>query len=90
MIHTSTDKHVTDFQRDDLALEPYLTGSSHINTGTGERIASVVGGAALLYFGFQRLSIKNVLMTLTGVMLLRRGISGHCELNEAMRELRCW
>jgi uncharacterized membrane protein len=84
MIHNSTKERVTDFQRDDLALEPYLTGSSHINTGTGERIASVIGGAALLYFGVQRLSLKHVLMTLTGVVLLRRGISGHCELNEAI------
>lgn len=84
MIHNSTKDRVSDFRRDDLALEPYLTGSSHINTGTGERAVSVIGGAALLYFGFQRLSIKNVLMAITGFALLRRGITGHCEVNEAI------
>ncbi|EMR00981.1 SRPBCC family protein [Cesiribacter andamanensis] len=84
MIHTSTEDRVTDFRRDDLALEPYLSGSNHINTGTGERIASIVGGSALLYYGFQRLSIKRVLMSLAGLVLLKRGISGHCELNEAI------
>lgn len=82
MIHNSTDERLSDFRKDDLALEPFLSGSSHINTGTGERIASVVGGAALLYFGFRKLSLKNVLMSIGGLVLLKRGVSGHCEVNE--------
>lgn len=77
-------EHLSDFKKDSLPLEPYLTGSSHINTGTGERIASVVGGAALLYFGFKKFRFTNILMALTGAALFKRGVTGHCEINEAI------
>lgn len=76
-------EHLSDYRKNSISLEPYLSGSKHINTGNGERIASVIGGAALLYFGFQKFRFSNILMALTGAALFKRGLTGHCEINEA-------
>lgn len=51
------------------------------NVGDWERIASGLGGAALLGYGLaRRPSIASALMAVGGVMLLERGLTGHCSL----------
>ncbi|WP_224995695.1 YgaP-like transmembrane domain [Cesiribacter sp. SM1] len=73
---------LSDFTKDDLHLEPEITGSSHINVGTTERIVSVAAGAALLYLGFKKFSITNVLLGITGASFVHRGLTGHCGVND--------
>ena len=51
------------------------------NVSDWERIASGLGGAALLGYGLARhASIASALMAVGGVMLLERGLTGHCSL----------
>lgn len=58
--------------------------SQTINVGFGERIASVIGGAALARLGFGRRSIPGLLLMLAGGAMVRRGLIGHCSMYEAM------
>jgi hypothetical protein len=51
------------------------------NISDWERIASGLGGAALLGYGLaRRPSIASALMAVGGVVLLERGLTGHCPL----------
>jgi len=62
------------------------TGSSHINTGRGERIASVAGAAWLLLSGFRHFRERpaaSLIKAITGGYLLYRGLSGHCPISAA-------
>ena len=55
-----------------------------INVGESERtISTVAGGLALLY-GFSRLSLRSIVGLLAGGALIYRGLSGHCNLYEAL------
>ena len=54
------------------------SGSSRVNVGQGERIASAALGSALTLFGLSRFSFKGLLMAATGGILLYRGTTGHC------------
>jgi len=63
-------------------------GRPQVNVGTGERIASVIGGAALLGGGVDMIARRRPwaggLMALGGGVLLQRGITGHCRAYEAL------
>lgn len=48
------------------------------NVGQYERLASGVGGAALLWMGLRRGSMGGVLTALGGAAILYRGVTGHC------------
>jgi uncharacterized membrane protein len=50
------------------------------NVGQYERIASGIGGAALMWLGLRRRSIGGVLTALGGAALLHRGITGQCRV----------
>jgi len=64
---------------------PPATGTSNVNVGTAERIASTVGGAALTIMAFRDLrSPAGLSMLLAGGMLLTRGLSGYCMVNNAI------
>jgi uncharacterized membrane protein len=63
--------------------EDRITTSS-INVGSVERVASVVGGAALLTFGLMRRSRSGLGLAATGGMMLYRGLGGHCLLYRAL------
>lgn len=52
----------------------------HHNVGQPERLASLIGGAALLAFGASQRSLGGVLLALLGGSLVYRGATGHCEL----------
>ena len=63
--------------------EQRMTTSS-INVGSVERVASVVGGAALVAFGLMRRSRSGLGLAATGGMMLYRGLGGHCLLYRAL------
>lgn len=64
---------------------PPATGTSSMNVGTGERIVSALGGAALTVMGLRDLrSPAGVSMLVTGGFLLVRGLSGYCPVNHAL------
>jgi uncharacterized membrane protein len=55
------------------------------NLGDGERIASVLGGTALLLYGLaRRPSLSSALLAAAGGLLLQRGLAGHCPLYRAL------
>jgi uncharacterized membrane protein len=58
--------------------------TSSINVGSVERVASVVGGAALMAFGLMRRSRGGLGMAATGGMMLYRGLGGHCLVYRAL------
>lgn len=54
------------------------------NVGDSERIISAIAGGALLLHGLTTRSLRGFLTTLVGGGLLYRGISGHCQLYQAL------
>jgi uncharacterized membrane protein len=64
---------------------PPATGSSIINIGTGERIASVLGGLALASLGVRNMKKgKGIALLFGGGYLLTRGLVGYCAVNHAL------
>jgi uncharacterized membrane protein len=64
---------------------PPATGSTKINLATGERVISVLGGAALSVYGLRNIkSPSGIGMLLGGTFLLVRGISGYCAISQAL------
>ena len=61
------------------------TGSStSINVGQVERWASSIGGGALALYGVTRGSLGGIALALVGAALVKRGVSGHCNIYDAM------
>lgn len=58
-------------------------GSRRQNVGRAERWISGVGGAALLGYSLRRSRLRLLLLPI-GVHLVRRALSGHCEINQAL------
>lgn len=58
-------------------MEIITTGKPNANVATVERIASVIAGGALAYYGLKRRSPAGVAMAALGGDLLRRGATGH-------------
>ena len=54
------------------------------NVGELERWLSVLGGAALAAYGADRRGTRGTLLALAGAELVRRGVSGHCLLYDAI------
>ena len=64
---------------------PPATGSSKINVGSTERIASIIAGTALAIYAIRnRNSTKGKIVAVIGTVLLKRGITGYCEINYAL------
>jgi len=51
-----------------------------INVPSPGRVGSVAAGAGLLLYGVSRKSLPGLLIALVGGALIRRGVTGHCEL----------
>ena len=60
------------------------SGGASVNIGEVERWASAIGGGALALFGITRGSLGGIALALVGAALVQRGVSGHCNLYEAM------
>jgi len=54
-----------------------------LNVGRTERWLSGIGGAALLSYSLRRSRLRLLLLPL-GVQLVRRALTGHCEINQAL------
>lgn len=54
------------------------------NVSDWERLASGLGGAALVGYALARPSLAGTLMAVGGAMLLERGITGQCQLYRAL------
>lgn len=64
---------------------PPATGSSKLNVGTTERIISVVAGTILGVFAARKFnSTTGKILAVAGVVLLKRGVTGVCEVNSLM------
>lgn len=57
---------------------------SDINVGDGERILSALGGAVLALYGLRRRSPAGFALALLGGGLVYRGVTGHCNVFEAL------
>jgi uncharacterized membrane protein len=58
--------------------------AAHRNVGSGERLASVVSGAAVALYGLDRRDLQGGLLAVLGAELIRRGATGHCFVYEAL------
>ena len=54
------------------------------NVGQTERWACAIGGGALALYGVTRGSLGGIALALVGAALVQRGVSGHCNVYEAM------
>ncbi|MFN6965111.1 MAG: SRPBCC family protein [Pyrinomonadaceae bacterium] len=54
-----------------------------INVGTTERVASLIGGGAMLAYGISRGGVLGTALGILGGVLLFRGSTGHCHLYDA-------
>jgi hypothetical protein len=62
-----------------------LASSADRNLGSGERVASLAAGAALLFYGLaRRPSAMSALLAVAGGWLLQRGASGDCAVYRAL------
>ncbi|MEW4568673.1 SRPBCC family protein [Tautonia sp. JC769] len=59
-------------------------GQAPVNVGETERIASQVGGGALIVLGLARGGLKGLITAGLGGALLYRGTTGHCSLYQAL------
>ena len=59
-------------------------GAGTTNVGQAERLASTIGGGLLALYGLRRRNAGGALLALTGAALLKRGVTGHCEVYGAL------
>ncbi|MDT7778234.1 MAG: hypothetical protein QOC99_746 [Acidobacteriota bacterium] len=60
------------------------SGAATPNIGQMERWASSIGGGALALYGVTRGSLGGIALALLGAALVQRGVTGHCNVYEAM------
>lgn len=53
-----------------------------INVGDTERLASMAGGALLLYLGLRKFNLSHLTLAASGGAMLYRGMTGYCPANE--------
>lgn len=68
---------------DGKSFTDYLTDTS-TNVSTGERIASAVGGGALIAYGINRQDWIGTILALVGGGVALRGVTGHCQVYDAL------
>jgi uncharacterized membrane protein len=58
--------------------------SSRSNVNQAERVVSAVAGGALALIGAKRRDLPGALIAMLGVGLLQRGVTGHCQVYQAL------
>ena len=61
-----------------------VRAAMNLNVPQPERIGSLAAGAGLAAYGLSRRSLGGVLLALLGGALIKRGVTGHCEMYAAM------
>ncbi|MDT5262269.1 MAG: hypothetical protein QOC61_1273 [Acidobacteriota bacterium] len=81
----SREETLTDaMQTQSLTGVDSTSGVQTPNVGQVERLVSSVGGGALALYGVTRGSLGGIALALLGAALVQRGVSGHCNVYEAM------
>lgn len=60
------------------------SATSPVNVGKGERLLSTIAGGMLVKRNLGRFSLGGIAKLAAGAALIRRGITGHCNMYEAM------
>ncbi len=60
------------------------TGNQPVNVGDTERLISAVAGGCAVVIGLSKLSVPSLLALAAGGALLARGLTGHCQVYEAL------
>lgn len=72
----------------ELSYEEMGLGEAEVNVGMAERIGSAIGGAVMLgggvYLALKRRPMSTILLGIGGGVLLKRGITGHCAVYQAL------
>jgi uncharacterized membrane protein len=55
-------------------------GQAFVNVGSQERLISAGAGALLALYGLKRFNLGSILVGVGGVMLVKRALTGHCNL----------
>ncbi len=64
---------------------PPSTGSTRINVGQAERIASVISGTTLTVLAIRNWNtLYGKALGVAGILLLKRGATGYCEVNQML------
>jgi len=61
-----------------------IGGGAEVNVGQGERLGSLVAGAVLIGRALSRPTWGRIAAGLGGAVLLKRAVTGHCEVKEAL------
>jgi uncharacterized membrane protein len=80
---TSTDFQISSAGRRRRAGQA-LQSDNDINVGSYERLVSAVGGPLLAIYGLSRRSPGGLGLALIGSALFYRGVTGHCQVSEAL------
>ena len=70
-----------------LADSPALSrvrAALDVNVNQPERVGSIAAGAGLLLYGVSRKSLGGILVAILGGALIRRGVTGHCDMYEKL------
>ena len=59
-------------------------GAGATNVNQAERIVSALGGGLLALYGARQKNVTGALLALTGAALVKRGVTGHCEVYGAL------
>ena len=73
----------TNTQTNEQSWTDFLTDTTQ-NVGNTERIASAVGGGALIAYGIKRGDWLGALLSVVGSSLALRGATGHCQVYDAL------
>jgi len=74
----------TQTPRDDSPREATPQAQPQINVSTVERGVSVASGALLAILGLKRRSLGGLIIAGLGGALLKRGVTGHCEMYQSL------
>lgn len=92
MAATATPSRITDYPATHQGVrnldQPHQTegnrDSMAVNVGSNERALSALGGGTLFALGLARGGCLGLGLLWTGAALMLRGMTGHCDVNQAI------
>lgn len=74
---------MNNLERNEKSVTEFLTDTTK-NVGDAERLVSTTAGGALIAYGIKRQDLFGALLAIVGGGLAIRGVTGHCQLYEAL------